>query len=172
MDPPSNQVDTLLINTLVNLEGSRHSLCRRVGVQHELSLRGIIMTMSRVLILELLLLILSRQTKITSIEDSVISQQVSDPLKALGHDESDHIDGRCEGSRVRSTYFNEDISNFSIPATRIGTYVNNVGGRLGLGYDSRLAKDSHFFMDEKYYKVEMGNVELTRGSSSSCFTFC
>ena len=40
-DPPRNQVDTLLINTHVNSEGSKHSLCRRVGVQHELISRGI-----------------------------------------------------------------------------------------------------------------------------------
>ena len=39
---PSKQVETLLINTYVNSEGSKHSLYRRVRVQHELSLRGII----------------------------------------------------------------------------------------------------------------------------------
>jgi hypothetical protein len=120
----------------------------RMGLQQELSMRDVVddevqgndhgITPSHTLI----------ANKDLLQQDSFISQLARDPLKALGHDESDYIDGKREGSRVRSTYFNEDTSNCSLPATRVGTYADNVEGCLGLGYDSRLSEDisnPHFF---------------------------
>jgi hypothetical protein len=134
---PSNQVETLLINTYVNSEGSKHSLYRRVGVQNELSLRDIIYDDERGTAPGITTPHTLMTHKYHLHQDFVISQQVIPSKRWDIMRTIISMSGvKVAGIDSRFSCFNEDIGNLFIPTTRIDTYVNDVGGRLGLGYDS------------------------------------